>query len=392
MIQRSKYSTRFFMVAGEPSGDMHGAALIRALRERRPDIQVYGLGGPEMRNEGAETLYDVKDMAVMGFFNVLLRYPFFRRAFRRLLQDVRARRPDVAVLIDYPDFNLRLADRLHRLNIKTVYYICPQVWAWRRGRVKQMARILDRLLAIFPFEPDCFKDTSLPVDFVGHPLVDEVQRFLQQPQQPLPWAGSPRIALLPGSRMGEIRHILPVMWQAAGRLQKERPDASFLVAAASPEIESVIRSRTAGWPNGPARVDVVVGRTRAALRQADAAMTASGTATLETALLDCPMIVVYKMPAPTHFLARRLVQTEHIGMVNIVAGRRVCPEFVQNEATPEALAQAVAGLIEDTPRRAEMLAGLEQVRNALGPGGAAHRAAERILGVIDGRPEKEAMP
>ncbi len=371
------------MVAGELSGDMHGAALIRALRRRCPDLAVYGIGGPAMRAEGMETLYDAADMATMGVFEALWRLPFFLRAFSKLLALTRQRRPDAVVLIDYPGFNLRFARKTHALGIKTVYYICPQVWAWRRARIPRMAAILDRLLTIFPFEPPLFADTDLTVDYVGHPLVDELRAFSATPPCDLPWQGSPRIALLPGSRPAEVRFMLPTLWRAAGLLQKDWPDASFIVAAPSEAIATLIRARLAGLNPAPVRWSVAVGQTREVLRQATAALVASGTATLEAALLGCPMLLVYKMAGLTWFLAKRVVETEHIGLANIVAGRRVCPEFLQNDARPLALKNALTPLLSDTPERARMLADFRAVQETLGDGGAADRAAAAVWQTLE---------
>jgi lipid-A-disaccharide synthase len=373
------------VVAGEVSGDMHAAGLVRELNKHEPGVTVFGIGGPELRAAGAETLYDVKDMAVMGLAEVLRRYGFFRRVFRHILREAAARRPDAAVLVDYPGFNLRLAARLHAMGIKVIYYICPQVWAWNRSRIPRMARIVDRLLTIFPFEPDCFADTGLRADFVGHPLVEEAEQALRDPPSALPWPGEPRVAILPGSRPHEIRRILPAMWQAAGRVAESHATAGYLVAAPGPEQETLIREVVAAVPGGPALWGVVTGRTREVLRQARAAMVASGTATIETALMGCPMIVVYRVAPVTYHVFKHLVRVPHIGMVNIVAGRRACPEFVQHEATPEALAGGVLPLMDDGPERERMLAALREVRERLGAGDAAKTAAACVaeeLGLV----------
>ena len=378
-LGESPASPTLLMVAGELSGDMHGAALIKTLQSKRPDLRVFGIGGPAMREAGMETLYDVSDMAAMGFVEVLRRYGFFRRVFFELLAAARDRQPDGVILIDYPGFNLRFARRTHALGIKTIYYICPQVWAWHRARIPRMAASLDQLIAIFPFEAHHFEGTGLKVDYVGHPLVDEMREFSATPQTEIPWQGSPRIALLPGSRRAEIDCILPDIWKAAGLLQQARPDASFIVAAPDPKIEALIRARIATLKPAPARWSIVTGQTREVLRQATAAMAASGTVTLEGALLECPMLLVYKMAAITHFLAKRIVKTDHIGLASIVLGKKVCPEFIQDAATPSALAEGLIPLLTDTPPRARMIADYRNVKTALGQGGAAQRAANLTL-------------
>jgi lipid-A-disaccharide synthase len=374
------------MVAGEPSGDMQGAALIRAMRDLQPDLEVFGIGGAAMRAEGMDTLYDARDMAVMGFFEVLRRFLFFRRAFLRTLELARARQPYAMAPIDSPGFNLRLARRARALGLRTVYYICPQVWAWHRSRIPRMAAVLDRLITIFPFEAEHFQGSGLTVDFVGHPLTDEISTFLALPPQVLPWSGTPRIALLPGSRSAEIRYMLPTLWQAAGRLQQTKPDASFLIPAPSREMADLARAVIARTRSGPTKGHIVCGQAREVLRQADAAIVASGTATLEAALLECPMILLYKMAAPTYFAAKRLIRTDHIGIASLVADRRICPEFLQDAAHPAALAQALLPLIEESPQRATMLADFLQVKERLGTGGAARRAAALILETAGCRP------
>ncbi len=367
------------LIAGEISGDMHAAGLVRAVRARDPGAQFFGIGGDELRAAGMETVYDIRQMAVLGLSEVLQRYGFFRRVFREMVRLAEARRPDLVVLVDYPGFNLRFAARMKRLGIKVVYYICPQVWAWHRSRIPKMARLVDRLLVIFPFEPQVFSGTGLRVDFVGHPLVDISREALAEPLKDLPWKSGARVALLPGSRRQEVERILPVMWQAAGRLERRIAPASFLVAAPSPEIAALARGMLAGLDGGPAQTEIVTGDTRQILRQARGAMVASGTATIETACMGCPMIVVYKTSSLTYLLGRQLVRVPYLGMVNLVAGRELCPEFIQGKATPDALAAAVEPLVADTPQRAAMISGLAEVRKALGEPGGSERAAEIVL-------------
>jgi len=367
------------IVAGEVSGDMHAARLVDAIRRQRPDVECFGIGGDEMRAAGVEVLYHVRDMAVMGFTEVLRRFGFFRKVFHEVLALARERKPHAAILVDYPGFNLRLAGRLHRQGIKVVYYICPQVWAWRRSRIPRMAKVVDRLITIFPFEAGHFDGTGLSVDFAGHPLVDEAQAALREPLLELPWQGEPRVALLPGSRAHEIERILPVMWSAAAAVEGKHSGASFIIAAPSQQIEAIVNRTVKEAGPGPTRYVVVSGRTRQVLRQAEAAMVASGTATIEAALMRCPMIVVYRVAALTYALGKMLVNVDHIGMVNIVAGRRVCPEFVQGAATPAALAGALAPLLRDTPERRVMIEGLTTVGRALGSGNGAERAARATL-------------
>lgn len=371
------------VVAGEVSGDMHAAAVIRALGRRRRKLDVSGIGGDALASAGADLRYHVRDMAVMGVSEVLRRYGFFRRVFRETLAEAERRRPDAVLLVDYPGFNLRLARRLHAKGIRVIYYVCPQVWAWHRERIPRMAMDIDRLITIFPFEADCFEGTGLRVDFAGHPLVDETRAALAEPPGELPWGtngNATRVALLPGSRTHEIRRILPVMWNAAVRLAQRRPESTFITAAPTVAQADVVRELLAKQTAaGPERHHIVVGRTREVLRQARGAMVASGTATIETALMGCPMVIAYRVAPLTYQVLSRLIHIPHIGMVNIVAGRELCREYVQRQATPRALADGLSPLLEDGPERDAMLAGLADVRAKLGDGNAAERAADVVL-------------
>ncbi len=372
-------SRSVLVIAGEVSGDQRAAEVIRAVRARQPDIRFWGIGGPEMRAAGATTRHDIRDMAVMGLVEVLRRYAFFHRVFNEMVAAAETERPDAVLLVDYPGFNLRFAAQMKKRGIKVIYYICPQVWAWHRARIPKMAQIVDRLLAIFPFEPEVFAGTKLKVDFVGHPLVDAALAARAAPPQPLPWQGAPRIALLPGSRRQEIERILPALVQAAALIQRQKPDASFILAAPSEAVATIVRATLARLGGGPASCDIVVDQTREVLRQARAALVASGTATLETALMGCPMLVVYRTSWPTYWIGRQLISVSHIGMVNLIAGRTLCPEFIQHDATPEKLAAGLLPLLGETPERAAQLAGLAEVAAKLGAPGAATRAAALLL-------------
>jgi len=384
-------SRSILVIAGEVSGDMHAAELVRALRARDPELEFFGIGGDALRAEKVELLYDVREMAVMGFAEVIRRYGFFRAVFRDMLELVKIRRPHAVLLVDYPGFNLRFAKAVRKLGIKVIYYVCPQVWAWHRSRIKLMAEIVNRLIVIFPFEVGVFAGTDLRVDFAGHPLVDVAKAELASPLKELPWQGEPRVALLPGSRRQEIERILPPMVSAAVHLQAKFPGASFILAAPSAEIASLAESVLNAQPAKPERCSIVTGETRQVLRQARAAMVASGTATIETALMGCPMVVVYRTSALTYFFGRMVVKVKHIGMVNIVAGRRVCPEYIQHEATAEALAAGMEPLLGDTAERSAMVEGLERVRLLLGQGGASERAAGFVLDAM-GPASKMVLP
>lgn len=368
------------VIAGELSGDMHAAGVVRALKASRPDLQVYGIGGDALRGAGMDIVVESRDMAVLGLWEVLKRYRFLRGVFHRMVRLADERRPDAALLVDYPGFNLRFAAEMKKRGIRVIYYVCPQVWAWHRSRIQKMAKIIDQLLVIFPFEVDVFAGTGLKVEYVGHPLVDEARRErTATDEHSLPWRSAHRLALMPGSRRQEIDRLLPDMIRSAGLLQRRIPDLSTLVAAATPEIAGLIRSRLSAIPDGPSSLEVVVGSTRRILREARAAMVKSGTSTIEAALMGCPMVVVYRTAPLTYWLGKCLVRVPYLGMANLIAGREAFREFLQDAVTPEALAGGVLPLLSDTPERAASLAAVAEVSQKLGAGGAAECAARKIL-------------
>jgi len=375
---------RVMIVAGEMSGDQHAARLVRGLRAVRGDVKWFGIGGDALRREGVRTVVDARDMAVVGFFEVLARLSFFRRVFRRMVALLDAEKPDALLLVDYPGFNLRLAAQAHARGIPVLYYVSPQVWAWHRSRIPKMARMLDLLMVIFPFEVDVFKGTGLRTVFVGHPLVDSVRRTLAAPSPELPWpAGGRRIAILPGSRPQEIQRVLPPMLAAARELRRREPATVFLIPAASAEIAALIEAQLAGRPAAErAAVAVVTGQMREVVRQARAAMVCSGTATVETALLKCPLIVVYRTARLTYWFGRMIIRVPWLGMVNLIANRTLCPEFIQGAATPAAMADALESLLEDTPARQAQLAGLEEVARALEGAGPLKSAGEVVAAAL----------
>jgi len=367
------------IIAGEPSGDQHAAELVKAVRRRRPDVSFFGIGGERMRHEGVETLYDVQDMAVLGIAEVLARYGFFRRVFHEMLDLARERKPHAIIFVDYPGFNLRFAKQTRRMGFKNLYYICPQVWAWKASRIPKIVRDVDHLMTILPFEPVCFKGTALEVDFVGHPLVEAARASLAEPLADLPWFGEPRVALLPGSRRHEIERILPVLWRAAALLEQLYPESSYLIACPDARVEQIVRERIDALTGGPQHWAIVTGQTHQVLRQAGAALVASGTATLDAALMRCPTVITYRVALSTYIIGRLVVRVRHVGLVNIIAGREILPELLQHRATPEELARTIAPLLEDTPERAAMLRDLDEALAALGTENAAANAAEIVL-------------
>jgi len=366
------------VVAGEVSGDLHAAEVVRAAKARSPETVFWGIGGDDMHAEGVELLQHTNQMSVMGIVEVLKHYRFFKKVFNQVLAEVDKRKPDAALLVDYPGFNLRLAAALKKRGVKVYYYISPKVWAWNKRRIPKMAKVIDRLMVVFPFEVDVFKGTDLQVDFVGNPLVGQIDEFLSSDREPLPWKSERRITLLPGSRKQEIERILPTMLEAAKKLEAQFPDLSFMIATPNEQIERVVKGRVFQCREKPSRLNVVCGHARESMRQAEAAIVTSGTATLETALIGTPHILVYKTSAFTYWFARAVIRISHIGLVNIVAGRTVCPELIQHDATPERLASETIRIMADTPERKAMLDGYGEVRQLLGSECAAENTAKAL--------------
>jgi lipid-A-disaccharide synthase len=371
-------STQILLSAGEASGDMYAARLAAAL-QTRTRAELFGMGGQEMRRAGVDVVTDYSEVSVLGITEILAHLPQLLRAMRRLVDGARARRPEIAVLTDFPGFHLRLARKLKPLGVRNVYYICPQFWAWRPWRVRVVRRRFALALCIFPFEEKFFADAGVPVKFIGHPLVGNVapsesrERFFAalglDPSLPL-------VAILPGSRSSELAHHLPVLRRAVGEIAA-RSRAQFVVAAAPGRAGGL----EGGWPDG-ARLAVVGGRTYDALAHADASIVSSGTATVEAALLDAPMVVIYRVTPLTALLAKPLVRTPHFSMVNLIAGREVVPELIQDACTPERIARETLRLLDDPAAAASMRSALAEVRRRLGPPGAVERAAEAIAGML----------
>ncbi len=366
------------VIAGEISGDLHASKAVRAYRKKSPETAVWGIGGDHLKAEGAELLQHTDRMGVMGIIEVLKQYSFFKGVLRQVLEEVDKRKPEKALLVDYPGFNLRLAPELKKRGVKVYYYISPKVWAWNKKRIPKMARCIDQLMVIFPFEVELFKDTGLKTDFVGNPLVEQIDDFLQAPPAALPWQSNRRIALLPGSRKQEIERILPSILSAAKRLEVRFPDCSFMIASPNERIEKLVHEKIGRCAEKPARLNVVCGQAREVMRQAEAAIVTSGTATLETALIGTPHILVYKTSAFTYWFARTVVKIKHIGLVNIIAGKTVCPELIQDAASPERMAAEVGKLLEDSPEKRAMCAGYASLRMRLG----AKRAAENVAEIL----------
>ncbi|MDB6076610.1 MAG: lpxb: lipid-a-disaccharide synthase [Akkermansiaceae bacterium] len=364
-----------YVIAGELSGDAHGAGLLQALREARPDLAISGAGGPKMRAIAGESLRDwVEEAAVVGVWEVLKRYGWFKQRFDEMLAEIRALRPKVLLLIDYPGFNLRFAKavRTELPETKIVYYISPQVWAWNKGRLPVMAQTLDEMLCLFPFEKPIFEGAGLLTKFVGHPLVDELEHER---------TGIPReenlVALMPGSREREVERLFPMMLQSARRLLTKRPQTRFEAPGASRKLTARMQALAAEAGLREA-VSVTDGGAHRLMQRATCGVVASGTATLEAAYYGLPYCLVYKVAWPTYLMARMVVKIEHIGLINILAGAGVVEEFIQSDADPLHVEQSLSRFLSDPAFAEETRKKLLATAAKLGGPGAHERAAAAV--------------
>lgn len=369
------------VVAGEASGDQHGARLLAALGRRLPGLRAFGLGSDQLAAAGLERVADSREISVVGLVEVLSILARAREIFQRLLAEVERRRPRAAVLVDFPDFNLRLASELAWRGVPVVYYVSPQIWAWRRGRVRTIADCVERMLVLFEFEADFYREHGIDAVHVGHPLVDEV------PELPQAWQSEPagrpvdrfRVALLPGSRRSELAALLPTMAGAVARLAERLPIEVRLVRA--PSLDPALVERAAAAAG--LRAEIVGEERLRAVADSHLALCASGTATLETGLLGTPMLVVYRLAPLTYRLARLLVRVPNFSLVNLVLERGVVPELLQAEASPERIAEQAGRLLTDRAAIARMRAELAELRGRLGAPGASERAAAEVARVLD---------
>ncbi|HUT04960.1 MAG TPA: lipid-A-disaccharide synthase [bacterium] len=367
---------RVLVVAGEASSDLHCASLINELKSLRPDLGFVGVGGENMRAQGVELFADVRELGVVGVSEVFKKLSRILAAYRQATRLMRSGEIAAAIFVDYPDFNLRLAARARKCEVPVLYYISPQVWAWRRGRVRRIAQLVDEMLVLFQFEKELYELAGVDVRFVGHPLLDTVkptldkEEFLERVRFD---QGKPVVALLPGSRTSEIERLLPVFLEAArfaSSLLDSKPLQMILALAKTidPKLVAHMLSR---YPE----VVVVRGQTYDALAASDAALVASGTATLEAAILGVPMIVGYKVSFPTYLVGKLLIRVDHVALPNIIAGKRVVPELIQSDLTPERLGRELASLLEDAGLRKQQKDELKRVTGLLGECGASKRAA-----------------
>jgi lipid-A-disaccharide synthase len=371
--------TQILISAGEASGDMYAARLAKALRARA-DVHLFGMGGTRMREAGVELVADCAEVSLVGIVEIAKKLPALNRVWKRLVEESQRRNPRFAILTDFPGFHLRLSRELKRQGVQNIYFVCPQFWAWRPWRANLVRRRFVRGLCIFPFEQDWYRARGVPADFIGHPLVGNVGAkrsraefaafFGLDPAKPI-------VAVLPGSRAGEISHHMPPLVQSCHLIAKSHP-VQFVLALAP----GMGASQVASYLNPEVPMRVVEDATYDALGAADVAIVSSGTATVEAALMDTPMIVVYRLAPVTAAIARWLVRTPMFAMVNLIAGKRVVPELVQKDFTPSRVGDEVIRLLDSPEARAEMRRGLASVREKLGPPGAIERAADIIAGML----------
>ncbi|MFA6930171.1 MAG: lipid-A-disaccharide synthase, partial [Lentisphaeria bacterium] len=367
-----------WIIAGEASGDDYGARLAEALLHRQPDLQLKGMGSEQMRKAGVDTVIDASELGIVGLLEVFRHLPMFIRLFRSLIEQIKQDQPAAVVLIDYPGFNIRLAKRLHQLKIPVVYYISPQVWAWKKGRIPKIAASVSRMLCIFPFEPAVYAGTGMPAEFVGHPLLQILASYREKP--------SPRqdhlVLLLPGSRSGELHRLLPVLLQTALRLHRQRPELRFEIPL--PRERSLQLARkiidSQALPEDFPVLEFSVGRTRERMNVAAAGIAASGTVTVEAAILGLPLVVIYKVNWLTWQIAKRLVKLPFITIANLVTGKCVYEEFLQYDAEPQKLCQALLNILPGGLRHEDVRKGIDQTVAMLGGNSkVSDTVADRVL-------------
>lgn len=356
---------RVMIIAGEASGDIHAAKLVREVKQKNQNISFYGTGGESMRQAGVDTLIDSSELAVVGLFEVLAHWNTISAALKKMQHLLRTEPPDLLVLVDYPDFNLRLAKTAKECGIKVLFYISPQVWAWRQKRVFKIKKLVDMMAVVFPFEETFYKKYDVPVRFVGHPLVDEVhassdkvtllKEFLLDSDQPV-------VGLFPGSRQSEVKRLLPIIVESAQQIVKSKPDTQFVIPIASTLKEEDILAYFEGLE---LNMRVISHRTHDVMQVCDVVITVSGTVTLELALMKIPMVVINKISRFSYFFVRRMLKIDHVALCNIVANQRIVPEFIQNDAQANKISGKVVELLDNDEERNMIISGLTAIKEKL---------------------------
>jgi len=375
-------SRKILLVAGEVSGDLHGSHLVEALQRIEPEIQFFGVGGEGLKRRGMKLLYPAQSLSVVGITEVFVKLRTVLKALRGLKGSLEREKPDLIILIDFPEFNLRLAKIARRRGIPVVYYISPQIWAWRPQRIKLIARVVKKMIVLFPFEVPLYETAGVDVEWVGHPLLDIVKPTLPKEKAFLEFGLDPKrrtVGLLPGSRIHEIERLLPPLLASAHLLQKEIPDLQFVIPLAPGISRTILSSQ---MKNISFPVKVVEGFTYDVMNLSELLIMASGTATLEGAILGKPMIIVYKVSLPSYWVGRALIRVDHIGLVNLVAEREIAPELIQKDVNPERIADEASRILRDPILSRKMAESMDEVRQKLGEPGAAQRAAQIVSSLL----------
>jgi len=374
------------IITGEASGDIYGGQLARHLYKQFP-VRISGIGGKRMKEAGVNILYDASSISVVGISEVFSRMRAIRQAYKKVKETLQSEKVDLVILIDYPGFNIQVAGMAARMGIPAVYYIGPQVWAWRRGRIKTLAKRIKKMIVILPFEEPIYKEAGIDCSFIGHPLVDEIQHVSPPEEIRHRYGLSEKditIGLFPGSRPGEIKTHLPIILEAAEMLKEKRPDIQFVLAIAESIKPRLIQDEITRWKHTYGRdenlkITLVHGEANNVLNVSDIVIAVSGTITLQAALFEKPMVIIYKVSPITYWIARMLVNVKDIGLVNILAGHRIVPELIQHDATPENIIKEVRKMIKDQEYYGAICKELKDVRLKLGPPGAMERVA-RVIG------------
>lgn len=367
-------NTPIFISAGDPSGDIAGSLLLKQLRQKKDDVEFFGLGGPRMRALGQNQPVDGKELAVLGFWEVAKRFFFFKKLMNEVVDSIKEKKPKVIILIDYPGFNLRLAQKIKRLNIPIIYYISPQVWAWNSGRILKLKQLVDLMLLILPFESKIFDEAGVKNKFVGHYLFDDIKsKYIKAPYE----NESNRILLMPGSRPQEVQRMLPTMIKTAENISK-KGNWKFVIAGVGGDIDYISYIKESTVP-----IDIIFGRARELIADSRLVITSSGTATLETGIIGRPMVVIYKTGWLTYQIARRLVKLDKIALINIVGGKIIVPELIQNDASPENIIKAANQFLNSNEHANKTVNQLNKTNDKLGGAGTSERAAESILEFIN---------
>ncbi|MGZ3558310.1 MAG: lipid-A-disaccharide synthase [Thermodesulfobacteriota bacterium] len=375
-------SKKILLVAGEVSGDLHGSHLVDALQRIEPGIQFFGVGGEGLERRGMKLLYPAQSLSVVGITEVLVKLRTILRALRGLKGSLEKEKPDLILLIDFPEFNLRLAKIAHRRGIPVVYYISPQIWAWRPRRIKLIARVVKKMIVLFPFEVPLYESAGVDVEWVGHPLLDTVKPALSKEKAFQEFGLDPKrrtVGLLPGSRIHEVERLFPPLLASAHLLQKEIPDLQFVIPLAPGISRTILSSH---MKNISFPLKVVEGFTYDVMNLSELLIMASGTATLEGAILGKPMIIVYKVSLPSYWVGRALIRVDHIGLVNLVAEREIVPELIQKDVNPERIADEASRILRDPILSRKMAESMDAVRQKLGEPGAAQRAAQIVASLL----------